>query len=46
MFCLSCFVYKNEDLYDKVLKEIVVYLEIHKNEFIDIQLETEEGLKI
>ena len=45
MRCLAVFVYKNENLHIKVRSEIVEYLNKHKNKYIDIEFETEEGKK-
>ena len=44
MRAISLFYYKNENLYNHVRKEIVDYLFQHKNDYIDIELETEDGL--
>ena len=44
MRAVSLFYYKKENLYNHVRKEIVDYLFQHKNDYIDIELETEDGL--
>ena len=44
MRCISLFVYKNENLYYRVRQEIANYLIVNKNNYVNIELETEDGL--
>ena len=44
MRCISLFVYKNENLYYRVCQEIANYLIVNKNNYVNIELETEDGL--
>ena len=43
MRCLSLFIYNDENKYKNVRNEIVNFLKMHRNEFLDIELETEIG---
>lgn len=45
MRCLAVFVYKNENMHIKVRSDIVEYLNKHKNDYIDIEFDTEDGKK-
>lgn len=44
MSCISLFVYKNENLYYRVRQEIANYSIVNRNNYVNIELETEEGL--
>ena len=43
---LSLFIYKNENLYTKIRKEISDYLEIYKEDINEFLFETEIGNKL
>lgn len=43
---MGLFIFKNENVYDKIRQEVFNYLNLNKNQFLHLELETEIGMLI